>query len=161
MCVDEPIAKVCHKNKSRKDVEVAADMPITQPHIESTRRSFTPPLVLAWGDKASWTWCQPCWMQASPVGPCRSYSGVGCLAALCNSSPVPDTVQVCPLWPRLPWDCVNSPANLRKYPAGNRSLVFNLKSHGCGHRGTAAEGGGEYINKSCFLHRYPLSEKIK
>ena len=102
-----------------------------------THSSSTPPPHLACGDRASCTQCQPLWSQASPAGPSGSYSGAGrCgwLVPLCNSSSVSDTVQVCPLWPRLPGDCVNSPANLRKYPVGifakpasATGLVFHLE----------------------------------
>lgn len=106
-----------------------------------TSTHTTPPFVWQGGDKASCTQCQPLWSQASPTGPSGSYSGVGrCgwLVPLCNSSSVSDTVQVCPLWPRLPGDYVNSPVNLRKYPVGifakpasATGLVFHLGSICC------------------------------
>lgn len=92
---------------------------VTQPHTHTI--THYPTSCLAAGDKASCTHCQPLWSQSSPAGPSGSCSGVGCrgwLVPLCNWSSASDTVQVCPLWPRLPGDCVNSPANLRKYPVG-------------------------------------------
>lgn len=89
--------------------------------------------------EATHTQCQPLWSQASPTGPSGSYSSLGrwgWLVLLCNFSLVSDTVQVCPLWPRLPRDCVNSPPNLRKYPVGIflkpvsvKGLVFHLESY--------------------------------
>lgn len=144
--VDKPITKVCpQKHKNRKEgcrggsqytpPTTTLDKPRT--HTYTGTHNHSSP-CLAGGDKASCTQCQPLWSQASPAGPSGSYSGVGrCgwLVPLCNSSSVSDTVQVCPLWPRLPGDCVNSPANLRKYPVGifvkpasAAGLVFHLGS---------------------------------
>lgn len=97
----------------RKDVKVATREPLPPP---------PPPRSTTHPPQASFTQCQPPLEPGqSRPDPCRYYSGVvrcGRLAAVCNSSPLSDTVQVCPLWPRLPGDCVNSPANLRKYPVG-------------------------------------------
>lgn len=100
------------KNNSRtgrKDVKVATRKPLPPP----PPRSATHPL------QASFTQCQP------PLEPGQSRPDLAdailvwsAVAAVCNSSSLSDTVQVCPLWPRLPGDCVNSPANLRKYPVG-------------------------------------------
>lgn len=148
---DKPITKVCppKKNKSRKEgcrggsrytppTTTLLNRTNTHRHTHTYIRKHTncSSPCLAEGDEASCTQCQPLWSQASPAGPSGSYSGVGrCgwLVPLCNSSSVSDTVQVCPLWPRLPGDCVNSPANLRKYPVGifvkpasATGLVFNL-----------------------------------
>lgn len=92
---------------------------------------LAPPHIL----RASFTQCQP------PLEPGQSRPDPAdailvwsTVAAVCNSSSLSDTVQVCPLWPRLPGDCVNSPANLRKYPVGvfvtaafTTVPVFNLQ----------------------------------
>ena len=133
----------------------------TQTHTHThTHTHYSP--CLAGGDKASCTQCQPLWSQASPAGPSGSYSGLGrCgwLVPLCNSSLASDTVQVCPLWPRLPGDCVNSPANLRKYPVGiflkaapATGLVFHLESN---HK---TDGGGriQYIHLNYYFFNFLL-----
>lgn len=88
----------------------------------ATREPLPPPNHRHTSTSGQFTQCQPPLERGqSRPDPCRYYSGVvrcGRLAAVCNSSPLSDTVQVCPRWPRLPGDCVNSPANLRKYPVG-------------------------------------------
>lgn len=105
-----PKKKITKKSSQtgRKDVKVATRKPLPPPP-----RSATHPL------QASFTQCQP------PLEPGQSRPDPAdailvwsTVAAVCNSSLLSDTVQVCPLWPRLPGDCVNSPANLRKYPVG-------------------------------------------
>lgn len=155
----------------RKDVEVAAGInpPTTTLHNSTHIHPHTPhptPLVWQGGDEASCTQCQPLWSQASPAGPSGSYSGLGrCgwLVPLCNSSLVSDTVQVCPLWPRLPGDCVNSPANLRKYPVGiflkpapATGLVFHLESHWEHHK-TDSWGSIQQIHYIFLLPCYSVT----
>lgn len=121
--MDKLITKVStQKNKNRKEGYRGGSKytpPLTTLHKLHTCTHQSSP-YLSGGAEASCTQCQPFWNQANPTGPFGSYSGVGCwgwLVPLCNSSSVSDTVQVCPLWPRLPGDCVNSTANLRKYRA--------------------------------------------
>lgn len=140
----------------REDVEVAAGTPLPLPDYTTARthtQTHTP--CLAGQDEASCTQCQALWSQASPAGLSGSYSGVGrCGWLVCNSSSVSDTVQVCPLWPRLPGDCVNSSANLRKYPVGifvkpasATGLIFHLETV----RLTVEGGQYIYYHYPCYL----------
>lgn len=124
ICVSTPVKRSMANYQNVSWIPVKRNVHITQPQHFSC-----PPLVLPRGDKASCTQYQPCWIPASPLGLSRSYSGVGrCgwLVTRCNFSSASDTVQVCPLWPRLPGDCVNSLANLRKYPAGSNHFGISF-----------------------------------
>lgn len=136
------------KHKNRKE-GCRGGSQITPPtttllnHTYTSARTTPPPPPLVWQRETRPVLpsANPPWSRASPARPRGSYSGVGrCgwLVPVCNSSSVSDTVQVCPLWPRLPGDCVNSPANLRKYPVGifvkaasATGLVFHLGGLRC------------------------------
>lgn len=131
------------KHKNRKE-GCRGGSQITPPtttllnHTHTSARTTPPPPPLVWQRETRPVLpsANPFWSRASRARPHGSYSGVGrCgwLVPVCNSISVSDTVQVCPLWPRLPGDCVNSPANLRKYPVGifvkaasATGLVFHL-----------------------------------
>lgn len=140
----------------RKDVEVVAGIPLqplpytTSTHTHTYISTHHSSSCLAGGDGASRTQCQPLWSRASPAGPSGSYSAegrCGWLVPLCNSSSASDTAQVCPLWPRLPGDCVNRPANLRKYPAGifvkpASATAFHLRATVCG---TDSRAGNQLV----------------